>query len=89
MAYKVKISGAVGSPKTYGFRNKDTDEITEVLLKESELDDFIADNPHLSKVDIVGMPLIGSGRAGKPSDHFRSVLKEMKKENPNSTIETF
>jgi hypothetical protein len=32
---------------TYVFKNKDSDEITEVVLKMSELDQYKLDNPNL------------------------------------------
>jgi hypothetical protein len=78
---------------TYRFLNNETGEEFEEFMKISELDDYNANNPHLSQL-VNGAPALSSGRSmGKPDAGFRDVLKQIKK-NANkgitrSTIETF
>jgi hypothetical protein len=78
----------------YTFKNDETDEVTEIMMKISELDDFKAVNPHLKQL-ITGAPAIGdSARLGvkKTPDSFNSLLKHVKKGNSKgitkSTINT-
>lgn len=33
----------------YEFKNNETDEVTEVMIKISEYDGYLKDNPHLSR----------------------------------------
>jgi len=58
----------------------------------SELDDFVANNQHLTLQ--VSAPAISSGRGrGKPDDGFRDILRNIKKEHSkgmtSSTVNTF
>jgi len=74
---------------TYTFRNIDTNEREEHLLKISEYDQFKADNPHLER--IIEAPRIGDAvlqGVTKTPDSFNSLLKNIKKRYRGSTIET-
>lgn len=74
----------------YTFRNEETDEVTEMMMKISELDDFKAANPHLKQL-ITGVPLIGDpARLGvtKTPDSFNSLLKHIKKGNDRGRIKS-
>lgn len=57
----------------------------------SERDKLLADNPHIEQL-VHGAPLLCDptrvGRA-KPDDGFKDVLKEIKKKNRGSTINTW
>jgi len=78
----------------YTFRDKETGEETDHLMKISEIDQFKADNPHLEKI-ITKAPSLGDPmRLGvrKTDDNFNSLLKHIKKGNSKgitkSTINT-
>ena len=78
----------------YTFRNKETGDESDHLLKISEYDQFKADNPHLERV-INSAPALGdSMRLGvrRTDDNFNSLLKHIKKGNSKgitkSTINT-
>jgi hypothetical protein len=71
---------------TYNFKNNDTGEIIEVMLKISERDQYLQDNPHLTQV-LLKPPSIDAGGSltvGKPDSGFRDVLKNIKSHHPGS-----
>ena len=73
---------------TYLFRNKDTEETFEKVMRISELDKFKNQHPELEQL-INGIPgLSDPVRLGlvKPSDGFRDVLKKIKNNNPGNNI---
>jgi hypothetical protein len=77
----------------YKFRNKETDEITEILLKISELDSYKESNPNLeSYIDAV--PMLGDGMRmsvpgiGQPDSAFeKGVIDRIKRTVPGNTLE--
>lgn len=74
---------------TYLFRNKDTQETFEAFMRISELDEYKASHPELEQL-VNGAPgLSDPVRLGliKPSDGFRDVLKNIKKNNPGNNID--
>jgi len=76
---------------TYDFRHKETGEIIEKVMKISERDDFLRDNPQYESV-ILGAPSIGDPvRLGvrKPDSGFREVLQKAKAAHPLGNINTF
>lgn len=79
---------------TYNFRNLETGEETEIMMKMSELDEFKTNNPNLQQF-LTKAPSIGDAhRMGvvKTPDSFNSLLKHIKKGNSKgitkSTIKT-
>jgi hypothetical protein len=74
----------------YIFRDKNTNDEFEKLLKISELDQYKLDNPHLETV-IQTPGFSDPVRLGrlKPSDGFRDVLKKIKEGSPRSNINTY
>jgi hypothetical protein len=76
----------------YKFRNKETDEITEILLKISELDSYKEINPNLeSYIDAV--PMLGDGMRmsvpgiGQPVAAFeKGVIERIKQSVPGNTL---
>lgn len=72
----------------YTFRNIETQEITEVILKIAELDEYKQNNPHLEKVILNAPGCCDPVTAGvrKPAEGFRDLLKNMKKKNYGSNI---
>jgi len=72
---------------TYTFLNHDTGVEEDHVLKMSELDQFKSDNPHLERV--FSPSQLVSGVNQKPSAGFREVLKNIKRANRGSNINTF
>lgn len=73
---------------TYTFRNKDTNEIFEEILKISELDQFRLDHPELETIITVANTIRGLDQ--KPDSGFRDVLTRIKSASGrNNTINTF
>jgi len=72
----------------YSFINIETGEEHEALMKFSERDQYLLDNPHLTpKVTACGFV---SGIGVKPDDGFRDLLRQMKKgSGRGNTINTF
>lgn len=77
----------------YKFKDINTGEIKEVSMKISEYDQFKLNNPHLERFhDIDSAPGCSDPvRLGlvKPADGFRDLLKQIKKNNIGSKINTF
>lgn len=77
---------------TYEFRNKKSGKITERVLKMSQKDQFLKDNPHLEAYFATTPDLI-TGFNKKPDQGFRDLLKTIKKGNSKgftkSNINTF
>lgn len=71
----------------YQILDIDTNEETEILLSWDELQIFLKDNP--TKQYVPGRPSIISGLAErhKVDDNFKDLLKNMKKNNPGSTMD--
>ncbi|QIG70660.1 hypothetical protein EVB91_104 [Rhizobium phage RHph_I1_18] len=73
---------------TYTFKNTTTNEEETRVMTMSERSEFLSANPHY--VQLITSPngfIAGHGQ--KPNDGFRDMLREMKKANPGSTINTF
>jgi hypothetical protein len=74
----------------YIFRDINTEETFEKLMKISELDQYKLDNPHLQTVPQAPgfSDPVRLGRL-KPSDGFRDVLQKVKQGSPRSRINTY
>ena len=75
----------------YEFKNNETDEVTEVTLKISEYDQYIKDNPNMTRV-YTKAPALTSGHksarqlAGSDwNDHLKRIKANSGKDN---TIKT-
>lgn len=69
---------------TYTFKNKDTGEFVEHVMKISELDDFKKANPHLERA-LVDAPNFGDPvRLGlrKNDDGWRETLARVSEKTP-------
>lgn len=71
----------------YQIEDTNTSQVTEVLLKWDELQEYLSSNPHFKLCPAA--PAIVSGIAGrhKPEEGFRDVLREIKHRNRGSTID--
>lgn len=76
---------------TYDFRNKETGEVIEKIMKISEREEWLAANPQYETV-ISRAPSLGdSHRLGmkKPDAGFREVLAKVKEAHPLGNVNTF
>jgi hypothetical protein len=72
---------------TYNFRNKETGELTEVVMKIAELDNYRAANPQLET--IISSPMICDPvRVGarKMDTGFKEVLQRIHEKTPGSQL---
>lgn len=72
---------------SYTFRNTETGEEFDDFLTISNREKFLEENPHI--IQLVSPIRLVAGHATKPDDGFRDILREIKKANKNSTVETF
>lgn len=74
---------------TYTFRNKETGETFDQVMKISERDQFLETNPHLESI-ITGAPMMMDPvRAGvrKVDNGFKEVLQKIHTRTPGSKLE--
>ena len=76
---------------TYTFKNKETGEVTERIMKMSEFDSFRLDNPFLETV-ISGGSLcdtlrLGEGLLKGKNAAFSEVLKKIHQRTPGSCLD--
>ncbi len=64
----------------YSFKDTETGEEFDKMLKLAERESFLADNPNLQQIITGSAPLIDSARLGraKPDQGFRDLLTSMK-----------
>lgn len=74
----------------YLFQNTKTKEEWLESMSISERTAFLAANPHIEQL-VHGAPAVTYrvGQRTKPDDNFRDVLKEVKKKNYGSTINSY
>ena len=66
---------------TYCFRNNETGEVHEEIMKMDDREKYLKDHPELTQV--LEMPPIVSGTDGlrKPDDSFRDILRYIDKKH--------
>jgi hypothetical protein len=64
----------------YSFKDTETGEEFDKMLKLAERESFLEDNPNLKQIITGSAPLIDSARLGraKPDQGFRDLLSSMK-----------
>lgn len=75
---------------TYNFEDTNTGVVVTEMMSIAEMEQHLRDNPHLRLV--LGFPKIVSGvesKRNKPSEGFRDLLKNIKKHNRGSTMNTW
>ena len=72
----------------YSIKDTNTDDIFEVSLKYSELESYLANNPHFKQVFVKFPATADPTRVGvkRPDDGFRDVLKEVKSHHKRNVI---
>jgi len=73
---------------TYSFINTETQEEFSDFMTMTEMVTYLRDNPHISQT-INTPPLISYSHTGKPEAGFRDLLKEIKRNNRGSKINTY
>lgn len=70
---------------TYTFRNKDTGEIFEHVMKMSEYDDYMKSNPSIERYHEAPATLVDPATVGilkPPSDFQKHVIGNIQRRNP-------
>lgn len=73
---------------TYDFRNKDTGEVFERMMKIAEKEQFLIDNPNIEQT-ITAAPAMGDPvRLGirRTDNGFKEVLQKIHSKTPGSTL---
>ena len=74
---------------TYSFRNKNTGEIFDRIMRIAERDDFLTQNPHLESV-ITGAPAFTGDHISavkKYDSGFKEVLQKIHERTPGSQLD--
>lgn len=76
---------------TYIIRNNDTGEEVERFMRIAEMEDLLKCEPSLSLIHRKSAGIISGIAHGKnkPDDNFRDILRNIKKNNRRSTIDTY
>lgn len=70
----------------YEFRNKQTGEVTEVLMKMSAKDQYLLENPHLEQTMTQAPAFAGDHIAVKKDTGFKEVLQKIHERTPGSQL---
>ena len=72
---------------TYNFENKETGEITQEIMKISERDEYLENNPHLKSVMLSAPGTVkATGDRTKAPNGFKEVLSKISEANPTSAL---
>lgn len=76
---------------TYIFQDNKTQEVFEVFMSMSERDQYIIEHPDYTQLPPNCLNTIDPIHAGrmKPSDSFRDIIRNIKKEHRGSTVNTW
>ncbi len=72
---------------TYEFRNVETGEVTEHIMRISERDQFIKDNPHLQQTITKAPAFAGDHITIKKDTGFKEVLQRIHEKTPGSQLD--
>ena len=72
---------------TYDFRNKETGEVTEHIMRMSELDIFKEANPHLEQTITRAPAFAGDHITIKKDTGFKEVLQRIHSLTPGSQLD--
>ena len=74
---------------TYTFKNKETGEIVEKVMKISEYDTFMSSNPHFERYhESTGVAIVDPASVGllkPPSDFQKYVIDGIQRINPGAS----
>jgi hypothetical protein len=72
---------------TYEFRNKETGEVTEHIMRIAEREQFISDNPHLEQTITSAPAFAGDHITIKKDTGFKEVLQRIHSLTPGSQLD--
>lgn len=72
---------------TYEFRNTQTGEVSEHIMKISELDEFKSKNPHLERTITQAPAFAGDHITLKKDSGFKEVLQRIHEKTPGSQLD--
>ena len=72
---------------TYNFENTETGEITQMIMKISERDTYLEENPNLKPIMLSAPGTVkGTGDRTKTPGGFKEVLSKISEANPTSAL---
>lgn len=71
---------------TYDFRNKDTGEVFEKIMKIAEKEQYLLDNPHLEQTITTAPAFAGDHIIVKKDTGFKEVLQRVHEKTPGSQL---
>jgi hypothetical protein len=71
---------------TYQFLNTQTDEEFEVLMKISEREEYLKNNPHIQPILSAPALVTGVSTSNKVPDGFKEVLSKAAEAHPSSPL---
>lgn len=72
---------------TYDFRNKDTGEVIEKIMRIAEKEQFLIDNPHLEQTITTAPAFAGDHITIKKDTGFKEVLQRIHEKTPGSQLD--
>ena len=72
---------------TYEFRNKETGEVTEHIMRIAEREQFLLDNPHLQQTITSAPAFAGDHITIKKDTGFKEVLQRIHEKTPGSQLD--
>lgn len=71
---------------TYEFLNTETGEEFEVLMKISEREEYLKNNPHIQPILSAPALVTGVSTSNKVPDGFKEVLSKVAEKHPTSKV---
>jgi CHASE3 domain sensor protein len=71
---------------TYDFRNKDTGEVFEKIMKIADKEQYLLDNPHLEQTITTAPAFAGDHIILKKDTGFKEVLQRVHEKTPGSQL---
>ncbi len=71
---------------TYDFRNKDTGEVFEKVMKIADKEQYLIDNPHLEQTITSAPAFAGDHIVIKKDTGFKEVLQRVHEKTPGSQL---
>ena len=73
---------------TYDFRNKETGEVFERIMKIADKKQYLLDNPHLEQALLSAPAFTGDHIIVKKDSGFKEVLQKIHEKTPGSQLNT-
>ena len=73
---------------TYDFRNKETGEVFERIMKIADKEQYLLDNPHLEQALLSAPAFTGDHIIVKKDSGFKEVLQKIHEKTPGSQLNT-